>query len=719
VHIYGLFEATKNDATILTEILNSDKDLRDLLKPGDTLVLDRGFRDCVKELQRSYELSVKMPELLKRGEKQFETVNANNSRLVTKVRWTVEVINTFLKNSFKALKEVPNQSLPHTHEDYKIAGSLINKFFKRLLSDAENSVAIVENMKKNINIKNELQEIVKKDKLHKKSLFVALNSDDIDDFPIYDEFYIQTNITLGSYQLKQARGYIGEFFTNEKIEIRINKTSLNYQDTKILFASIRSRHSKSTLYKVYIRYIPNTRDDSSIQSWFCTCKSGSRTVGCCSHIAAIIWYFACGKYLSNITNPGSRLLESIFPPVIKKTKKPNEKSVTKNNRKNVVNDNDEDNDYEDDDDDKDDDDYDNDDDDKNDDDDNNDDEDDDDDDDDNDDAEVDEVDQTDFDDDEEIDEEFIMQSITQTEEIQSSFKRILSVSNISTELGSKKTSTQRLINDNYIENMFDMSNFETRIPLWGGKIVDENNNDIGKIIVNTCTIDNFLLAIWVCSKLNSSIISLILFKPIIRIINSIEMNEWNKAKSIWLKEILYEYFDFDCNCSECAPLFKNHTINTFGSEYEFFLEPIINLQKYSLTSHCSSTCLSNNIAKESVSLIFEKQNGIVSLILSKKKKCNSCKCQFSSELKFLKNPPWIFIQTSGKEMIKLEDLPHVLLISNRKYQLLCVSIYRTNHFRSIYLLNNSYFLVDDLKPTSFNEKIPKIKIVTCFYYLIE
>ena len=56
------------------------------MKPRDTLVLDRGFRDCVKELQRSYELSVKMPELLKRGEKQFETVKENHSRLVTKVR---------------------------------------------------------------------------------------------------------------------------------------------------------------------------------------------------------------------------------------------------------------------------------------------------------------------------------------------------------------------------------------------------------------------------------------------------------------------------------------------------------------------------------------------------------------------------------------------------------------------------------------------------------
>ena len=132
-----------------------------------------------------------------------------------------------------------------------------------------------------------------------------------------------------------------------------------------------------------------------------------------------------------------------------------------------------------------------------------------------------------------------MQSISQTEKIQSSFKRMLSVSNISSELGSKKTSTQRLINDNYIKNMFDMSNFETRIPHWGGKIVDENNNDIGMIIVNIFTIDNLLLAMWVCAKLNRSIINLIPLKPIIRIINSIEMNEWNKAKSIWLKEILY------------------------------------------------------------------------------------------------------------------------------------------------------------------------------------
>ena len=57
------------------------------------------------------------------------TETSNLSRFVTKIRWIIDVINSFLKNSFKALKQVQNKSLPHTHSDYKIAGALINKFF--------------------------------------------------------------------------------------------------------------------------------------------------------------------------------------------------------------------------------------------------------------------------------------------------------------------------------------------------------------------------------------------------------------------------------------------------------------------------------------------------------------------------------------------------------------------------------------------------------------
>ena len=104
-----------------------------------------------------------MPALLSKNEKQLNTKEANGSRFVTKLRWVVEVINTFLKNSFKALKQVPNISLPHTLEDYKIAAALINRFFKRLFSDQNDHKEIVENMKLKLDVENELEKLVKND----------------------------------------------------------------------------------------------------------------------------------------------------------------------------------------------------------------------------------------------------------------------------------------------------------------------------------------------------------------------------------------------------------------------------------------------------------------------------------------------------------------------------------------------------------------------------
>jgi hypothetical protein len=87
---------------------------------------------------------------------------------VTKLRCVVEVTNSFLKNYFKALKEVPNKSLPHTLHDYKIAEALINKFFKRLYSNQTNEKEITKTMNEKLNIENELEKLVKDNHLNLK-----------------------------------------------------------------------------------------------------------------------------------------------------------------------------------------------------------------------------------------------------------------------------------------------------------------------------------------------------------------------------------------------------------------------------------------------------------------------------------------------------------------------------------------------------------------------
>ena len=156
----------------MSAILRDNEDLRDPLNVNDMFLLDRGFRDCLDEMRNEYKLDPKMPALLGKQQKQLTSEDANMTRLVTKCRWVVKAINGFLK-SFKALKQATNKSLPHTYADYRIACSLINKFFKRLFSDHQDVKVIVQNMKDRLPTTNELKEIVTTNNLHLKSKFFS------------------------------------------------------------------------------------------------------------------------------------------------------------------------------------------------------------------------------------------------------------------------------------------------------------------------------------------------------------------------------------------------------------------------------------------------------------------------------------------------------------------------------------------------------------------
>jgi hypothetical protein len=76
------------------------------------------------------------PSLLKNGQKQFTTKEANESRLCTKIRWSVEGESGLIKSRFRVFDHrVENKSLSHFYADFRIGGALVNKFSRRLLSD--------------------------------------------------------------------------------------------------------------------------------------------------------------------------------------------------------------------------------------------------------------------------------------------------------------------------------------------------------------------------------------------------------------------------------------------------------------------------------------------------------------------------------------------------------------------------------------------------------
>lgn len=65
--------------------------MRAWFQDGD--ILDRGYQDAIPMLE-ALEIRVKMPSILKPGQRQFSTEQANESRLVTKTKWIIEAEET-------------------------------------------------------------------------------------------------------------------------------------------------------------------------------------------------------------------------------------------------------------------------------------------------------------------------------------------------------------------------------------------------------------------------------------------------------------------------------------------------------------------------------------------------------------------------------------------------------------------------------------------------
>ena len=100
--LYVPFAAIDNDSTIIKDLLKKNHNkIKQTRRENDIFVLDRGFRDAVKDLE-GLGYKVMMPAYLDSDKKQLTTEQANNSRLVTKSRWVIEAINGILKQSFKA-----------------------------------------------------------------------------------------------------------------------------------------------------------------------------------------------------------------------------------------------------------------------------------------------------------------------------------------------------------------------------------------------------------------------------------------------------------------------------------------------------------------------------------------------------------------------------------------------------------------------------------------
>ncbi|CAF4308049.1 unnamed protein product [Rotaria magnacalcarata] len=239
-----LADRTHNDAEITKNIIYNNKEgITDWLRSEDHIIVDRGFRDCVKDLE-NFGYKVKMPCFLKKGQSRFTTNEAHQTRFITKIRWVVESANGGVKQWQFFNKTIPNSMIEK-----------IGDYFR---------------MKK-----------------YNKVSWTAKEANDAAlDFPKMDFNELQ-ELTLGIYQLKQARSYTTEHLNlNGSCTFEVAKESPD-----LIRSRIQSRLKASTKYDVYVPY-----NKKSISGWYCTCPNGARVVGCCAHVASIIYYLSYARY---------------------------------------------------------------------------------------------------------------------------------------------------------------------------------------------------------------------------------------------------------------------------------------------------------------------------------------------------------------------------------------------------------------------------------------
>lgn len=293
---YGPYAASKNDATILNEIMDQPGNIFGSLRNGDLIVVDRGFRDSVKKL-RKHKFRVEIPEFIDGGKAQLTTKQANNSRIVTKTRFIVEIRNGHIKQKWKHLDGVKNiESIPYLMKDYQVCAALVNAFCPNIRSDKDDWELVGNNMLKNLGVVNELSRIVCK---IPRTSFTCVNN-----LSLHPKLKMEDlkEITQGTYQIAQSRSYCQSHLKEnandfvmkvcpatecrEYCGILLTSTS----NPLLLLVNFKSRFVSTKRHKSYVLVDLNSRGKDTIKAYYCSCKNGARTVGCCSHVTTIIWY---------------------------------------------------------------------------------------------------------------------------------------------------------------------------------------------------------------------------------------------------------------------------------------------------------------------------------------------------------------------------------------------------------------------------------------------
>lgn len=312
-------DSRNNDASILqAEFERDTQNMREWYREGDIMILDRGYRDIVPFLEE-LGIRTKIPPFLQANQRQFSTEEANESRLITKTRWVIEARNGHLKSIFKFLDgTISVVHAANLGDFYRIAGAIINRFRGPIHMEGATPELAREILRRTQEI-NILQARVEVDNLRNRNArWRPLNHHDLEDFPHLTLDYVR-NVAIGVYQVQLAPSYIQDKLQHEDNDVFEFDELI--EERGLLRVRVYSRFSNATRHQLWIAYNQhgldrNDRDNQGnneppILSYYCTCKAGARTLGCCAHVASVLWFLGYARHNNNVQYPSINLLHRV------------------------------------------------------------------------------------------------------------------------------------------------------------------------------------------------------------------------------------------------------------------------------------------------------------------------------------------------------------------------------------------------------------------------
>ena len=110
-------------------------------------------------------------------------------------------------------------------------------------------------------------------------------------------------MNIGKYQIKLAKCYTLEHMKGDgSFQVRVAKNNAS-----VMRASLQSHQSNAKKHNMWLQY-----SSSNIIGWYCTCKSGEWGLGCCSHVACVLWFLGYARYHRKVLNQRSELFHQFL-----------------------------------------------------------------------------------------------------------------------------------------------------------------------------------------------------------------------------------------------------------------------------------------------------------------------------------------------------------------------------------------------------------------------